>query len=167
MKFNPRRLPCPCGGQGRKLMLGASNWCVLVQPCASLVRPWCCPARAKGRAGKVDAPALRSARVGAARGGNWCARRKIGAPGAQNAALPAPRAGQERFGAPGTGVRALGAARGGNWCAKFVAWCAKFLCHPNAALPAPRAGQCPFLHVPSSNHGGGKHATFFLGFLAR
>ncbi|QHO38588.1 uncharacterized protein DS421_4g121710 [Arachis hypogaea] len=109
-------------------------WCAIG---ASLARPGvarCCPARAKGRAEKLVLPRLRRACVGAAR---------------------------KKIGAPRLKIGAWDAARGGNWCARFVAWCANFWCHPNAALPAPRAGQCSFLHVSSSNHGGGKHATSF------
>ncbi|QHO16160.1 uncharacterized protein DS421_10g301280 [Arachis hypogaea] len=150
-------------------MLGASNWCGHGACGASLVRVWhefgapeaALPAPRAGQE-RFGAPGTRRACVGAARGGNWCARRKIGAPGKENVALPTPRAKQERFGAPGN----VGAH---DWCCQgtlvhtvgapeFCVWCAS----PIAALPAPRAGQGPFLHGPCSKLGRGKHATFFL-----
>ncbi|QHO46593.1 uncharacterized protein DS421_6g188860 [Arachis hypogaea] len=73
----PRRLPCPCGGQGR-------IWCMLVRLWCMLVRLWC---------GLVHVDA-------------------------QNAALPAPRAGQEKLVLPGTSVVRAGAARNVPWCAE-------------------------------------------------
>ncbi|QHO46419.1 uncharacterized protein DS421_6g187230 [Arachis hypogaea] len=63
-------------------------------------------------------------------------------PGAQNAALPSPRAGQEKLVRQNLPWCAVGAARIKNWCARIKNWCARnFLGAQDAALPSRRAGQ--------------------------
>ncbi|QHO41139.1 uncharacterized protein DS421_5g143130 [Arachis hypogaea] len=136
--------------KGRKLVHGADDWCGVVQAGAALVRlvrPWCmkcCPARAKGRAGKVGAP--ESGVEG--RAGNFgAARIELGAPDA---------------------------ARNVPWCARccqeraMVRQICFLVRHTqNAALPSRRAGQCFHFAVPCSKHGCGTRSINFLGFLAR
>ncbi|QHO53233.1 uncharacterized protein DS421_2g46070 [Arachis hypogaea] len=133
-----QRLPCPRQGQGRNGLVRQGRGV------RALVLPeeiWC------------------------ARKQSWCARMRIGA---WDAALPAPRAGQESFGAPGEERarqmlpgREFGAPGSKVGAPEFCVWCAS----PIAALPAPRAGQGPFLHGPCSKLGGGKHATFLSWLL--
>ncbi|QHO58020.1 uncharacterized protein DS421_3g87210 [Arachis hypogaea] len=161
-------------------MHGAQAWCGLGASWCCVVRVWCesgasgaswcdqmlpCPRQGQGR--KVDAPDLRSCvrwccqeEIWCARKQSWCARMRVGA---WDDALPAPRAGQESFGAPGEERarqmlpgREFGAPGSKVGAPEFCVWCAS----PIAALPAPRAGQGPFLHDPCSKLGGGKHATF-------
>ncbi|QHO16097.1 uncharacterized protein DS421_10g300700 [Arachis hypogaea] len=88
-KVAPRRLPCPCGGQGRNLCMR-----LLVRASWALMLAGCCPALVEGRAEIFGVPDLLP---------RACAMmlpKLLGAPilcacvHHQNAALPLWRAGQ-------------------------------------------------------------------------
>ncbi|QHO50051.1 uncharacterized protein DS421_1g19310 [Arachis hypogaea] len=122
----PRRLPCPCGGQGR-------IWCMLVRLWCMLVWLWCakrCPARAEGRAGKIGAPECAMVRA-------WCCQDRA----VMRRMLPCPRGGQGRK---------IWCCQDRVWCALVLPG----MCHgapdsllgapelcTNQMLPCPRGGQ--------------------------
>ncbi|QHO53226.1 uncharacterized protein DS421_2g46010 [Arachis hypogaea] len=135
-----------------------------------LVRPWCAcgtslvrqklPYPRQGQGGKADALECEAGVRWCYQKELWCARKSIGA---WDAALPAPRAGQERFGAPGGVVHAVGAARGRCACG----WCcqgAKLVRHSNFC-PARAKGRARFLPSRLGFEPGRVQTRYFI-FLA-
>ena len=173
-KTTPRRLPCPCGGQGRKLMLGAWIWCGHVRvgaACCDSGASWC---ESGTRLVRQRLPCPHQGQGGTV----WCARERCACGWCyQGALVRADGAARNEKRCP---ARAKGRA-GSVWCAreetrapdaartrKLVRqsekWCAKTV--PIQMLPCPRQGQgrVAILHARVRTWADANTLLFLLAF---